>query len=63
VESVDTWNGVKTVVLRDGASLVELRPGDRHGGWRVESVAGRTVTLVGPGGAVGTATVGADGQP
>lgn len=58
VESVDTWNGVKTVVVRDGSRLVDLKPGDRHGGWLVESADGQAVTLRGPGGTVRTATVG-----
>jgi len=62
VESVDTWNGEKTVVVRDGGRLAVLRPGDRHAGWRVESADGRTVTLRGPGGGMRTATAGEGGQ-
>lgn len=62
VESVDTWNGEKTVVVRDGDRLAILKPGDRHAGWRVESADGRTVTLRGPGGGTRTATAGGGGQ-
>ncbi len=62
VESVDTWNGEKTVVVRDGGRLAVLKPGDRHAGWRVESADGRTVTLRGPGGGTRTATAGEGGQ-
>lgn len=49
VESVDTWNGEKRVVLRDGAGgFVDRKIGDIHSGWRIEATDGQSVTLRGP---------------
>jgi hypothetical protein len=50
VESVDTWNGEKTIVVRSRGRLIDLRPGDSHQGWRIESAQGQTVTVRTPDG-------------
>jgi hypothetical protein len=59
VESVDTWNGEKTVVVRDGGRLIDLKPGDSHAGWRIEAADGQTVTVRSPHGAAHTVDAGA----
>jgi hypothetical protein len=59
VESVDTWNGEKTVVVRDGGRLIDLKPGDSHAGWRIEAADGQTVTVRSPHGAAHTVEAGA----
>jgi hypothetical protein len=59
VESVDTWNGEKTVVVRDGGRLIDLKPGDSHAGWRIETADGQTVTVRSPHGAAHTVEAGA----
>jgi hypothetical protein len=48
VESVDTWNGEKRVVLRQGATIFDKKIGDAHDGWRIDSTDGQSVTLRGP---------------
>jgi len=61
VESVDTWNGEKTVVVRAQGRLIDLRPGDSHQGWRIESAHGQTVTVCTPDG--GEHTIEAGSEP
>jgi hypothetical protein len=61
VESVDTWNGEKTVVVRSQGRLIDLRPGDSHQGWRIESAHGQTVTVRTPDG--GKHTIEAGSEP
>lgn len=63
VESIDTWNGQKTVVIRQGGKLIDVRPGESRAGWRVESADGNTVTLIDPRGAARTVTAGEEGRP
>jgi hypothetical protein len=58
VESVDTWNGEKTVVVRDGGRLIDLKLGDSHAGWRIEAADGQTVTVRSPQGAAHTVDAG-----
>jgi tetratricopeptide (TPR) repeat protein len=63
VASVDTWNGQPTVVARIGGRLVDLKPGDRHGGYRIESAQGQTVTIRAPDGALHTVRAGSGDVP
>jgi hypothetical protein len=58
VESVDTWNGEKNVVIRDGGRLLDLKLGDSHAGWRIEAADGQTVTVRSPHGAAHTVDAG-----
>jgi hypothetical protein len=58
VESVDTWNGEKNVVIRDGGRLIDLKLGDSHAGWRIEAADGQTVTVRSPRGAAHTVDAG-----
>jgi hypothetical protein len=48
VGSVDTWEGEKEVMVRSAGQWVGLKPGDTHGGWRIESTDGQTVTVRSP---------------
>lgn len=63
VESVDTWNGEPTIVLRSGGRLVDVRPGASHQGWRIEAAHGQSVTLRGPNGVERTLEAGQEGGP
>lgn len=45
VEAVDTWDGEKRVVIRDGGRFVDLKEGDHYQGWTVRSTLGQSVTL------------------
>lgn len=63
VESVDTWNGEPTVVLRSGGRLIDVRPGASHQGWRIEAAHGQSVTLRSPNGVERTLEAGREGGP
>jgi hypothetical protein len=58
VEAVDRWDGEPRVVVKSGGRLVDVRPGESHGGWQVESAEGQRVTLRSPGGASRTVEAG-----
>jgi hypothetical protein len=63
VESVDVWNGQKTVVIRQNGQLIDVRPGERRAGWRIDSADGQAVTLSDPSGSTRTVMVGEGGRP
>jgi hypothetical protein len=63
VESVDTWNGEKTVVVRSQGRLIDLKPGESHHGWRIESAQGQTVTVRTPDGGEHTIEAGEGSKP
>lgn len=58
IESVDTWNGEPRVVVRADGRLIDLKPGDRHGDWRIKAAQGQAVTLLSPDGRERTVTAG-----
>ena len=63
VESVDVWDGQKTVVIRQNGQLIDVRPGERRAGWRIDSADGQAVTLSDPSGSTRTVMAGEGGRP
>ncbi|MGZ8246169.1 hypothetical protein [Methylomagnum sp.] len=58
IEGVDTWNGEPRVVVRADGRLIDLKPGDSQGDWRIKTAQGQTVTLLSPDGRERTVTAG-----
>lgn len=58
IESVDNWNGEPRVVVRADGRLIDLKPGDSHGDWRIKSAQGQAVTLLSSDGRERTVTAG-----
>jgi hypothetical protein len=50
VESIDTWGAERRIVIRTSGGLTDLKPGDRHAGWTVESAEDRRVVMRSPDG-------------
>ena len=63
VESVDVWDGQKTVVIRQNGQLIDVRPGERRAGWRIDSADGQAVTLSDPSGSTRTIMAVEGGRP
>jgi hypothetical protein len=46
VESVNRWGDEQRIVIRADKHRFELKPGERYGGWMIESTDGQAVTLL-----------------